>query len=203
MGRRMPPLDLLQLDLTDECPLFCSHCSNSSGPRFTSALPFDAVESALLDAASLGCGEVILSGGEPLQYPPFGELLSLCNALGMKVTAFTTGIRDKATRLSISDLEWVELSRLGLRVAVFSAYGSPSSREFHNRVVRLRPVGANDAFEVNETGIAKAHEAGIAVELQFIPSDETCSELTDVSSWVATLQVRGVHLQYPTSQGRK
>ena len=30
MGERMSSLDLLQLDLTDECPLFCSHCSNSS-----------------------------------------------------------------------------------------------------------------------------------------------------------------------------
>src|SRR6266478_3212106 len=106
MDAGMSTLNLLQLDLTDECPLFCSHCSNSSGPRFESALKYDTVEANVTDAAELGCTDVVLSGGEPLRYASFDRLLSLCKALGMRTTVFTTGIRNKNTRLPIADFEW-------------------------------------------------------------------------------------------------
>ena len=120
----------------------------------------------------------------------------------MRTTIFTTGIRDKRNRVPIGGQEWVELQKHGLNTAVFSAYASPANRDFHNRIVRLRPVGYMDAFDVNERGISGAQQIGIAVDVQFIPSDETCSELSAVSTWAAALRVRTLHLQYPTQQGR-
>ena len=198
----MTRLDLLQIDLTDECPLFCSHCSNSSGPQLESALRYSVVEEAVLDAAHLGCQDITLSGGEPLRYADLSRILALCRKLGMNSTIFTTGVRDKNTRLPLRGSEWEELKTLGLNTAVFSVYSGPANREFHNRIVRLRPLGMQDAFEVNELGILRARNAGIVVELQFVPSDETCHELPAIAVWAAKLGASRLHIQYPTDQGR-
>jgi MoaA/NifB/PqqE/SkfB family radical SAM enzyme len=197
-----PMLDLVQFDLTDECPLFCRHCSNSSGPQLRSALTYDAVGQAIADAAGLGCRAFTFSGGEPLRYPDLIRLLTLCRELAVSSTLFTTGVRDTRTRLPMSESEWAELRALGLGTAIFSAYSGPTNRAFHNSVVRLRPMGMRDAFEVNELGIRNARDAGISIELQFVPSNETCSELPSVTAWATELGVSQLHLQYPTSQGR-
>ena len=198
----MARLDLLQLDLTDECPLFCSHCSNSSGPQLRSALQYAAAEQAIIDAADLGCRELKFSGGEPLRYADLAKLLVLSQQLDMNPTIFTTGIRDMRTRGPLSDREWGELKALGLSAAVFSVYSGPANRIFHNRIVRLGPLGARDAFEANQLGLLRARGAGVAVELQFLPSDETCSELYDVVDWAVSVGACRLHLQYPTGQGR-
>jgi MoaA/NifB/PqqE/SkfB family radical SAM enzyme len=195
-------LDLVQFDLTDECPLFCSHCSNSSGPQLRSALRYEVVERALVDAAELGCRNSTFSGGEPLRYADLAGLLAACRELGISSTIFTTGIHDKTTRLPLSKEEWTKLRTLGLGTAVFSVYSCPENRAFHNRIVRLRPVGMRDAFEANEASIVNARDAGISVELQFLPSDETCAELYAVAGWAAKLGALRLHLQYPTRQGR-
>jgi MoaA/NifB/PqqE/SkfB family radical SAM enzyme len=63
-------------------------------------------------------------------------------------------------------------------------------------------MGMRDAFEANEVGILRARGAGISVELQFVPSDETCSELPAIAKWAVELGVFKLHLQYATSQGR-
>jgi MoaA/NifB/PqqE/SkfB family radical SAM enzyme len=195
-------LELVQFDLTDECPLFCLHCSNSSGPKLRSALGYAAAEQAIADAEELGCRNFIFSGGEPLRYADLAGLLALCKDLGVATTIFTTGIHDTKTRLPMVVQEWARLKTLGLGTAIFSAYASPANRGFHNGVVRLRPIGMRDAFEANEVGILNAHNAGLSVELQFVPSDETCSELPSVIEWAAKLGVSKLHLLYPTSQGR-
>jgi MoaA/NifB/PqqE/SkfB family radical SAM enzyme len=198
----MTRLDLLQIDLTDECPLFCSHCSNSSGPKLKSALqPIEAQE-AILDAAHLGCQDIVFSGGEPLRYTELSRLLALCKKLKLNATIFTTGISDIKTRFPLSSKKWRKLMALGLNTAVFSTYSSPTNRGFHDQVVRLRPAGTQDAFEVNELGVVRARGVGIAVELQFIPSNETCSDLPAIAVRAARLGVSRLHLQYPTNQGR-
>jgi MoaA/NifB/PqqE/SkfB family radical SAM enzyme len=198
----MTSLELLQIDLTDECPLFCSHCSNSSGPGLKTAIRPAKAREAILDAARLSCRDIIFSGGEPLRYSDLSGLLALCRKLGLNAKIFTTGIRDIKGRLPLSSESWRELMALGLNTAVFSSYSRPTNRGFHDQIVRLRPTGNQDAFEVNELGIVRAREAGIAVELQFIPSDETCSDLPTIAVWAAHLGVSRLHLQYPTNQGR-
>jgi len=195
-------LNLVQFDLTDECPLLCRHCSNSSGPHVKSGLLHKTVERAILDAINLGCRNFVFSGGEPLCYVDLPRLLSACHEYRVSPAIFTTGIRDKSARLPLSDEDWGKLKALGLGKAIFSLYSGPANRTFHNHVVRLRPLGMRDAFEANEVGILRARDAGISVEVQFVPSDETCSELGAIASWAIEIGVSQLHLQYPTSQGR-
>jgi MoaA/NifB/PqqE/SkfB family radical SAM enzyme len=198
----IPTLHTVQFDLTDECPLFCRHCSNSSGPEVKSALQLCTVEAAIAEAIDLGCRTFIFSGGEPLRYSGLESLLAKISGAARETLVFTTGIRAKTARLPLSDAEWDGLKSCGLGTAVFSVYANPANREFQNRIVQLRPVGTIDAFQANEDAIRGARAAGISVEVQFVPSDETSSQLVQVADWTFSLGASRLHLQFPTRQGR-
>jgi len=197
----LPPLKLLQIDLTDDCPLFCGHCSNSSGPGRDTHFPIGRLLDILSGARDLGLEMVVYSGGEPLRYPDLGEALSTAKVGGTPATIFTTGIADKKTRLPVSVERWRELRRSGLIAARFSVYSSPSHREFHNQIVQTRPA-TGDAFGANEQAIRDARSAGIAVEAHFVPSGASVGDLTEIYSWAIHLGCSTLHLQIPTYQGR-
>jgi MoaA/NifB/PqqE/SkfB family radical SAM enzyme len=196
-----PPLKLLQIDLTDECPLFCAHCSNSSGPNCDLHFPISRLRELIREAKNLGLERIIYSGGEPLRYPHLEEALLEAKTVDVAPIIFTTGIGDLNTRLPISVSQWSNLKTAGLSVARFSVYSAPSHRKFHNSVVRVKPI-TGDAFGVNEQAIKDARAVGVTVELHFIPSGSTVRDLSELYSWAAELGCSTLHLQIPTYQGR-
>ena len=198
---RTPPLKLLQIDLTDECPLFCGHCSNSSGPGRNTHFPIGRLLDIVSGAKELGLEMLVYSGGEPLRYPDLEEALSVAKLGRTPATIFTTGIADNKTRLPISAERWRQLNVLGLGTARFSVYSGPSHREFHNNVVRTRPA-TGDAFGVNEQAIKDARSEGIDVDLHFVPSGVSVVDLAEIYSWAERLGCSTLHLQIPTYQGR-
>ena len=62
-------LDELKIELTQECPLACIHCSTRSNRFMRSRLPLEVVTRILCEAHELGARKVALTGGEPLVYP--------------------------------------------------------------------------------------------------------------------------------------
>jgi len=197
----MLPLELIQFDLTEECPLSCRHCSNSSGPLRTKRFPPYRLFELLEQAAKIGVKNIVFSGGEPLCYPALAPALRMARRLRLPVTIFTTGIRDKKTRGAIDTQEWKTLKEQGLVSAAFSTYAAPKEREYHNRVVALKPA-EGDAFSVNELAIQRAHAASIDVQAHFIPSDPSVAGLQDIYDWAEGLECSELHLQFPTRQGR-
>src|SRR5216684_3607437 len=196
-----PLLKLLQIDLTDECPLFCAHCSNSSGPARNTHFPVHKLLEILEEARNLGLEKLIYSGGEPLRYAHLDEALSAAKCAGIPATIFTTGIRSKETRLPISVEDCLNLSNTVLAAAAFSVYAGSSGREHHNAVVRTRPA-VGDAFGVNEQAIRDAGSVGIVTELHFIPSRASILDLPEIHAWAVRLGCSVLNLQVPTYQGR-
>src|SRR5271163_3900932 len=115
MGK--PKLDIVQFDLTDECPLFCSHCSNSSGPQIKTAIEFEHLKLAIQQAMHLGCREFVLSGGEPLRYANLPGVFRVLKTNRVGSSMFTTGIRDKTNRTPLNVIEWARLKAHGLETA--------------------------------------------------------------------------------------
>jgi MoaA/NifB/PqqE/SkfB family radical SAM enzyme len=201
MDRKAPALKLLQIDLTDECPLFCVHCSNDSGPLRKTHFPIEALARILMQAKGLGAESVVYSGGEPLRYPHLEQAVSAATSLGLTSTIFTTGIDNDVSRLEVESSRWSSLKGVGLQGAAFSIYSGPKNREFHNRVVRCKPL-RGDAFDVNERAIRAAGFAGLRKELHFIPSGTTVRDLQEIYRWAQDLECGTLHLQMPTYQGR-
>jgi MoaA/NifB/PqqE/SkfB family radical SAM enzyme len=201
MTATVPLLKLLQIDLTDECPLFCGHCSNSSGPGRNTHFPVAKLREIINEGRDLGLETVVYSGGEPLRYPDLHEALSAAKIGGTPATIFTTGITEKKTRLPVSVERWRQLRDFGLVGARFSVYSGPTHREFHNNVVQTRPING-DAFGVNEQAIKDARSAGIFVEAHFVPSGCSIVDLPEIYSWAERIGCSTLHLQIPTYQGR-
>jgi len=196
-----PTLKLLQIDVTDQCPLYCGHCSNSSGPLQDRHFPIRSLIEILRESKKLGAERIVLSGGEPLRYPHLGQAISEASSLDLHTTLFTTGIEDRITRMPVSTERWSELRRLGLGAARFSIYAGPPNREFHNNVVRCKPE-VGDAFGVNESAIRDAGSVGLNTELHFVPCGVNAPDLLDIYSWAGELGCASLHLQMPTYQGR-
>jgi MoaA/NifB/PqqE/SkfB family radical SAM enzyme len=197
----MEKLRLLQIDLTDECPLFCSHCSNSSGPSRRLTFPFTSLKAVIVQAGMLEVETLVFSGGEPLCYPQVHDALLCAQSQAIPVTLFTTGITDASSRLPISVADWTALASAGLRTAAFSVYSSPQCRDVHNAIVRLRPR-TGDAFAANENAIASAYSAGIDVQVHYIPSTRSLGSLADIHKWAEKLHCSVLHVQMPVLQGR-
>jgi len=197
----MEKLRLLQIDLTDECPLFCIHCSNSSGPSRRLAFPFANLKNLIIQARTLGVSNLVFSGGEPLRYSRLHDALLCAQMNAVPTTLFTTGVADPLSRLPISVTDWSSLAIAGLRTAAFSVYSSPEQRDIHNAIVRFRPQ-TGDAFEINERAIASAHEAGVDVQVHYIPSTGSIGALNDIHAWAEKLGCSVLHIQMPTLQGR-
>jgi MoaA/NifB/PqqE/SkfB family radical SAM enzyme len=153
------------------------------------------------EAESLGLEKIVYSGGEPLRYSDLEEALSFAKDNHIPATIFTTGIRDKKTRLPVSVEDWRKLASAGLVAAAFSVYAAPSRRGHHNDVVRTVPA-IGDAFGANEEAIRAARTAGLAVEVHFVPSGITSNDLPEIYTWAVGLGCSVLHLQIPTYQGR-
>lgn len=83
---------------TRECPFRCVYCSTSSSPARGRALEAEPALALLRDAAAEGYRELVLSGGEPLVWPPFGTVARSAREAGFVVRAETSGAGLKPAR---------------------------------------------------------------------------------------------------------
>lgn len=79
--------------LTYRCDFRCPYCSNGSGAPFyglsREVLPGDAVME-ILSRIRRSCDYVVITGGEPLQHPEFGEVIERVQTLTFRDVALNT-----------------------------------------------------------------------------------------------------------------
>ncbi len=123
------------LELTRQCNLRCAHCYVGSARSFNSGmrpeLKTDKVLGLLDEICDSGCLSLLITGGEPLLRPDFGQIYSRARENGMLVTIFTNGtlVNEEALDL-FSDLppHTVEISLYGATARTYEAVtGIPDS----------------------------------------------------------------------------
>lgn len=107
------PLALLA-ELTHRCPLRCPYCSNPVELARASAELSTAEWARVFgEAASLGCLQVHLSGGEPTARRDIVEIVAAAQAAGLYTNLITAGVLLDAAlmaRLAAAGLDHVQLS---------------------------------------------------------------------------------------------
>lgn len=107
------PLALLA-ELTHRCPLRCPYCSNPVElARASAELSTDEWARVFAEAASLGCLQVHLSGGEPTARRDIAEIVAAARGAGLYTNLITAGVLlDEAlmARLVAAGLDHVQLS---------------------------------------------------------------------------------------------
>lgn len=89
----IPRLVELSIEVTNECPINCRHCSSGSSPvRNPNELSFEKHAMLIEDARALGATVLSLSGGNPLMYERLPELcLYAAYASYERLLIYTTG----------------------------------------------------------------------------------------------------------------
>ena len=85
----------IQMNLLNRCPSHCKSCRKYTWPD--DILPFEDVTHVLKYLKDQGCTSVFFSGGDPLYYPRFSEVIDFCNSINLSYSVITTLIcKDKA-----------------------------------------------------------------------------------------------------------
>lgn len=84
----------IQMNLLNRCPSHCKSCRKYTWPD--DVLPFEDVIHVLKYLKDQGCTSVFFSGGDPLYYPHFSEVIDFCNLINLSYSVITTLIcKDK------------------------------------------------------------------------------------------------------------
>lgn len=154
------PLTELKIELTQECPLGCIHCSTRSS-RFTkSALPLEVVVRLLGEAHRMGAKKVAITGGEPLVYAHLHEVLNAALSLPLATSLYTTGIKNN----NLDSIDEEDVSRLiaaGLGRAIFSIYAAHA--EMHESITGF------PSFAPTIKAIECCVKGGLPIEFHFVP----------------------------------
>jgi pyruvate-formate lyase-activating enzyme len=84
-------LDLF-IYLTNRCNLRCVHCYMFSGEIEKEELPLAGWLTVIEDYAAIGGKAITFSGGEPLLYPGFPEIIEYAHSKGLKTCVLSNGL---------------------------------------------------------------------------------------------------------------
>ncbi|MCR5210064.1 MAG: radical SAM protein [Lachnospiraceae bacterium] len=138
--RKEPILKQLFLELTLKCNEHCFHCGSSCGGNLPDGLPVEKYKS-LLDEVKENFGTkalIAVTGGEPLLYPDFFELMEYTQELGFK-----WGMTSNGTLITKEVAH--HLKEAGMKSISLSIDGLP---ETHDRY-----RGLKDAYKLGMEGI--------------------------------------------------
>jgi radical SAM protein with 4Fe4S-binding SPASM domain len=175
---KTPLLSRLDLELTERCNNNCIHCYIRRPEKDLEAqekeMTAGKIKDILLEAASLGCIPLRLTGGEPLLRPDFPEIYSFARRQGLQVTLYTnaTQIDHTAARLfkRIPPLKPVEVTVYGM------------SKKSYEHVSRTP-----GSFDAAMQGIRLLAEYGVPFHIKgvLIPPDE--AEMKKMEAWASAL----------------
>jgi len=145
----------LKIEPSHTCKLKCIHCSSVDIGRHDD-MTIEHFEKVVSDAKSYGFTSVVISGGEPLLWPPLLEASTLAAKLGFELALYTSG----NPRMDKPILE--KLKRSGVERLLFGIHGGLSTT--HDEVTQRR-----GSFNNTYQSIYAAVENGFKVELHYVP----------------------------------
>lgn len=161
---RPPQLQELCLQITNACPLRCTHCSTRAGPRAPHEMSDDDILRLLSDFAELGGKVIEFSGGEPITHPGLRRFVAEASFLDLEVRLYSSGVahfRDGVAVPPDSSL-WDTLRTSGLEKVFFNLQGE--TPELHERVTRIP-----GSFSAVHASLRAARAAGLFTGVHFVP----------------------------------
>lgn len=177
-SRSLPSLRYLLVHLTWRCDLTCKHCLH--GESRTDDLSVFRVRRMLEEFEAMGGLRLLLTGGEPLQYPHFWQLNEVLPSYDLRTVLMTNG----------APLTPAAARRLHVQEVQVSLDGLESSHD------ALRGPGS---FRAALAGLSAAREAGLTVSvastvnaLNVDEFDELASIVGEFDPWQWTIDVPAV-----------
>lgn len=150
--------------ITNECNLACLHCIEESGPgkAFKDELSTEAALGIIDQLVQAEVPYVSFSGGEPMVRPDFFQLVERITAGGIGLKIETNGhylTKENCKRFKDLGIKAVQVSIDGATPATFN---------------KMR---VNGRFDTATDGIRRLREAGVPVEINFVPARFNIKEI--------------------------
>ena len=189
-------IDSVCFEITDRCPLACSHCSVSAGPARNRVLPFDIFRRIVGFARDKGCSEIILAGGEPLSLFQFPSYAMCAHKTGAVVSVFTSGIIfGEEESISVRPDTYRNYREKGVTRVVFSVYADDAI--VHDKITRT-PGSLRQTLD----SMDNARAAELQCEINFVPMKPNWGHLAGILKLAADLGVSRVNCLRFVPQGR-
>ncbi|SDB32723.1 radical SAM protein [Butyrivibrio sp. INlla16] len=174
-----PLLTQLFFELTLRCNEYCLHCGSRCGDVSADEMTADDWK-RILDQVKVDfegkLPQINITGGEPLLYPHFEEILSYAHSLG-----FTWGMTTNGTLITPEVAAM--LKRCGMASVSISIDGLKTTHD------RLR--GKDGAYDLAMAGIQNLIDADFvkAIQVTTVVNHETMSELDDLYEIMCGLDI--------------
>jgi heme b synthase len=190
--QNVPTLRMLFWELTNACNMQCVHCrAEPSQSRSSVELSTSEAISLLEEIVSFAKPVVVLSGGEPLIRPDWGEIASYGASLGLRMLLATNGslvTREIAEQMASCGIQRISVSIDG------------ADEESHDGF-----RGVRGAFEAAWRGIENARAAGIPYQINTTVTKRNIGQLPQILQLAVERGAAALHLflLVPTGCGKE
>lgn len=185
----------LKIEINRECPLRCLHCSSNGAPRASEKLDSSRAADLIREFADMGGKTLAISGGEPLAYKNLSLILDVCRSLDIHPNLYTSGICSNGLPLSSISEDTLELFGQTHTGVIFALHGAQAKT--HDTLTRL--LGS---FDTTVESIQRTVDAGISVEVHFVPTAINFGEIADMVRLLASMDIKKVSWLRFVPQGR-
>jgi MoaA/NifB/PqqE/SkfB family radical SAM enzyme len=183
----------IKIELTQQCPLACVHCSSNSSPKALIHLSSEVVRRVIQEARFLGVKEISFSGGEPLIYPWLQDVLLECKSASIATQIYTSGVT--SDRFSpLSEEEAAVLGELSVARLIFSVYSTDA--RIHNTVTGF------PSLDATIQAIKNARTSGLKCQIHLVAFRRNFRELTSVAALAEELGVSRISILRLVPHGR-
>jgi radical SAM protein with 4Fe4S-binding SPASM domain len=189
-------LNEISIEITRKCPLNCLHCSSEGGEPLNDELTIKDWKQIINNSIELGSSIVSFSGGEPLDYQEFIELVKFAKSKGLKVYVYTCGnIHSKKDLGAVSIKQLKQLKKLRVDKLIYNVQGSSS--HIHDSI-----TGKYKSFQNVFKSIRESVSLGLYTEIHFVPMKINYQEIERTVKLARESNVNKVSFLRFVPQGR-
>ncbi len=162
----------LTLVITEKCNLKCAYCLRNSQPNDKKEIPFPVLKKIILSAHRFGIKSFSITGGEPLIYSHWQELIKLIGTLKSSVFIETNG-----SLLEEEDIIFLENTlenRINKILISLGGYESATHNEFRGQGTFVKAVKA----------IKLLHKHNISIETNILLSPLNLMSEEDILKYI-------------------
>lgn len=189
-------LQEISIEITQQCPNNCIHCSSYSSWDKSQTLPFEIICSVVSEAIVLGAKTICLSGGEPFLHPRLIEIVDHINASGAKCVIYSSGIYYDGRRYQ-SLPEDILLKIKDYTEKIIFNYEASDSKTYD--IIMGTKFGG---YNLMRQSIISAVEMGLQVEAHVVPMKINHMQIPDIIQQCNELGVSKVSFLRMVRHGR-
>jgi len=182
------------LEITNKCPLKCSHCSSNAAIDNNTFIPFDTIKLIISEAKDMGAEVVQLSGGEPILHEKISLIIQYAQKLDLKVELYSCGNDINQNKFEeIKNINKFTLSEKDK--IIFSLHGF--SRENHEYITNTK-----SSYNNVRNSIINSLKENIDTEIHVVPNRNNIFELENIVEWAKNIGISRVSFLKFVNHGR-